>query len=100
MPPDCFRIRRLWLTLTGLAATSSLAFATWAYIPNAYSASDVENCDRTLGPAALGLDFSGIYEGSIAEIGQSGSAAQVKFVRNGSSVRGSYFLGGLCGSLS
>jgi tetratricopeptide (TPR) repeat protein len=60
----------------------------------------VENCDSTLGPAAAGLDFSGVFEGSIVEDGQSGTAAQVKFVRNGPSVRGSYLVGGICGSIS
>ena len=93
-------IRRRRVTLAGVAAIASLAFATWAFIPNAYSASDVENCDRTLGPAAPGLDFSGVFEGSIVEVGQSGTAAQVKFVRNGHSVRGSYLLGEICGSIS
>jgi hypothetical protein len=93
-------IRRRRVTLAGAAAIASLAFATWAFIPNAYSTSDVENCDRTLGPAAPGLDFSGVFEGSIVEGGQSGTAAQVKFVRNGHSVQGSYLLGEICGSIS
>jgi hypothetical protein len=93
-------IRRRRVTLAGVAAIASLAFATWAFIPNAYSASDVENCDRTLGPAAPGVDFSGVFEGSIVEVGQSGSAAQAKFVRNGHSVRGSYLLGEICGGIS
>ena len=93
-------IRRRRVTLAGVAAIASLAFATWAFIPNAYSTSDVENCDRTLGPAAPGLDFSGVFEGSIVEGGQSGTAAQVKFVRNGHSVQGSYLLGEICGSIS
>jgi hypothetical protein len=88
------------VTLAGVAAIASLAFATWAFIPNAYSASDVENCDRTLGPAAPGVDFSGVFEGSIVEVGQSGSAAQAKFVRSGHSVRGSYLLGEICGSIN
>jgi hypothetical protein len=81
-------IRGRGVTLAGLVAIGSLAFATWAFIPNAYSTSDVESCDTTLGPAALGLDFSGVFEGGIVESGQSGTAAQVKFVRDGSSVRG------------
>jgi hypothetical protein len=98
VPPDCSRIRGRRVTLAGLSI-ASLAFAMWAFISNAYSTSDVENCDRTLGPAAPGLDFSGVFEGSIVEVGQSGTAAQVKFVRNGSSVRGSYLLGGTCGSI-
>jgi hypothetical protein len=93
-------IRRRRVTLAGVAAIASLAFATWAFIPNAYSTSDVENCDRTLGPAAPGLDFSGVFEGSIVESGQSGTAAQVKFVRNRHSVQGSYLLGEICGSIS
>ena len=93
-------IRRRRVTLAGVAAIASLAFATWAFIPNAYSTSDVENCDRTLGPAAPGLDFSGVFEGSIVEGGQSGTPAQLKFVRNGHSVQGSYLLGGICGSIS
>jgi Flp pilus assembly protein TadD len=93
-------IRRRRVTLAGVATIASLAFAMWAFIPNAYSTSDVENCDRTLGPAAPGLDFSGVFEGSIVEAGQSGTAAQVKFVRNGHSVQGSYLLGGICGSIS
>jgi tetratricopeptide (TPR) repeat protein len=56
--------------------------------------------DRTLGPAAPGLDFSGVFEGSIVEGGQSGTAAQVKFVRDGHLVQGSYLLGEICGSIS
>ena len=47
-----------------------------------------------------GVDFSGVFEGSIVEGGQSGTAAQVKFVRNGHSVQGSYLLGEICGSIS
>ena len=100
MPPDCSRNKRSAGHACRVAAIASLAFATWAFIPNAYSTSDVENCDRTLGPAAPGLDFSGVFEGSIVEVGQSGTAAQVKFVRNGPSVRGSYLLGEICGSIS
>jgi CHAT domain-containing protein/Tfp pilus assembly protein PilF len=87
------------VTLAGVAALASLAFVTWAFIPNAYSTSDVESCDTTLGPAALGFNFSGIFEGSIVEKGQSGTAAQVKFVRTGHSVRGSYLIGEICGSI-
>jgi tetratricopeptide (TPR) repeat protein len=95
VPPNCSRIM-----VGGIAAIASLAFATWAFIPNAYSTSDVENCDKTLGPAAPGLDFSGVFEGSIVENGQSGTAAQAKFVRNGHSVQGSYLLGEICGNIS
>jgi hypothetical protein len=91
-------IRRRRVTLAGVAAIASLAFATWAFIPNAFSTSDVENCDRTLGPAAPGLDFSGVFEGSIVEGGQSGTAAE--FVRNGHSVQGSYLPGEICGSIN
>ena len=49
---------------------------------------------------APGLDFSGVFEGSIVDGGQSGAAAQVKFVRNGHAVQGSYLLGEICGSIS
>jgi hypothetical protein len=92
---------RLWrVTLAGTAAVAAVAFATWAFIPNAYSTSDVENCDRTLGPAMPGLDFSGVFEGSIVDGGQSSAAAQVKFVRNGNAVQGSYLRGEICGSVS
>jgi len=99
-PQIVLELRPWRLTVARAAAIASLAFATWAFIPNAYSTSDVENCDRTLGPAAPGLDFPGVFEGSIVEGGQSGTAAQVKFVRNGHSVQGSYLLGEICGSIS
>jgi Tetratricopeptide repeat len=99
-PQIVHEIRCRRVTLAGVAAIASLAFATWAFIPNAYSTSDVENCDRTLGPAASGLDFSGVFEGSIVEGGQSRTAAQVKFVRNANAVQGSYLRGGICGSVS
>jgi Tetratricopeptide repeat len=92
---------RLWrITLVGTAAIAALAFATCAFVPNAYSTSDVENCDRTLGPATPGLDFSGVFEGSIVDGGQSSAVAQVKFVRNGNAVQGSYLRGEICGSVS
>jgi hypothetical protein len=77
-----------------------LLFVTWVFVPNAYSTSDVENCDRTLGPATPGLDFSGVFEGSIVDGGQGSAAAQVKFVRNGYAVQGSYLRSEICGSVS
>jgi hypothetical protein len=55
-----------------------LLFATWASVANAQEkapstgkTSDVENCDRTLGPTAPGLNFSGIFEGTVFGGGQS-----------------------------
>ena len=99
-PQIVHEIRHRRVTLAGAAAIASLAFVTWAFIPNAYSTSDVENCDRALGPAAPGLDFSGVFEGSIFDGGQGSAAAQVKFVRNGHSVQGSYLRGEICGSIS
>ena len=98
-PQIVHEIRRRRVTPAGVAAIASLAFATWAFIPNAYSTNDVENCDRTLGRTTP-FDFSGVFDGSIVEVGQSGTAAQVKFVRNGHSVRGSYLLGEICGSIN
>src|SRR5258707_11217165 len=90
---------RLWrVTLPGTAAIAAFAFATWAFVPSAYSTSDVENCDRTLGPATPGVDFSGVFEGSIVDGGQSSAAAQVKFIRNGNAVQGSYLRGEICGT--
>jgi hypothetical protein len=68
-PQIAHEIRPRRLTVAGAAAIVSLAFATWAFVPEAYSTSDVENCDRSLGQAAPGLDFSGIFEGSIVEGG-------------------------------
>ena len=99
-PQVVHEIRHRRVTHAVAAAIASLVFATWAFIPNAYSASDVENCDSTLGTAAVGVDFSGVFEGSILEGGQISAAAQLKFVRNGYSVRGSYLLGEICGSIS
>ena len=92
------------VTLLGFLLTDAhRAFAqsssVWDTV-DANALTDVENCDRTLGPAKPGLDFSGVFDGSIVEGGQSGTAAQVKFVRNGPSVQGSYLLAGICGSLS
>jgi hypothetical protein len=62
-----------------------LLFATWASVANAEEkapsigkTSDVENCDRTLGLTALGIDLSGVFEGTVFDDGgQSGVAAQV-----------------------
>ena len=99
VPQIVHQIRHRRVTHAVAAAIASLAFATWAFTPNAYSTNDVENCDRSLGPAAPGLDFSGVFDGSIFDGGQNGTAAQVKFVRNGQWVQGSYLLGGICGSI-
>jgi hypothetical protein len=93
-------MRRWRVVLAGAAAIASFAIATWVFVPNAYSTSDVENCDRSLGPATPGLDFSGVFEGSIVDDGQSSATAQVKFVRNGYAVQGSYLRGEICGSVS
>ena len=97
----------LWPRAAGTAAIVLLAFATWASVPNAEEkapptgkTSDVENCDRTLGPTAPGLNFSGVFEGTVFDGGQSGVAAQVKLVRNGDAVQGSYLRGEICGSIS
>ena len=83
-----------------------LLFATWASVTNAEEkalptgkTSDVENCDRTLGPTAPGLDFSGVFEGTVFDGGGS-AAAQVKLVRIGDAVRGSYLRGEICGTVS
>ena len=98
--PELVHGIRTWrVTLAGAVAIASFAFATWAFIPNAYSTSDVENCDRTLGPTTP-FDFSGVFEGSIVDGGQSSAAAQVKFVRNGNAVKGSYLRAEICGSVS
>ena len=91
----------------GTVAIVPLALATWASVPNAEEkgpptgkTSDVENCDRTLGPTAPGLNFSGVFEGTVFDGGQSGVPAEVKLVRNGDVVQGSYFRGEICGSVS
>jgi hypothetical protein len=70
-PQIVHEIRPRRLTVAGAAAIASLVFTTWAFVPEAYSTSDVENCDSTLRPAAPGLDFSGVFEGSIVDGGQS-----------------------------
>jgi hypothetical protein len=96
----------LWPRAAGTAAIVLLAFATWTSVPNAEEkappagkTSDVENCDRTLGPTAPGVDLSGVFEGTVFDDGgQSGVAAQVKLVRIGDAVRGSYLRGEICGS--
>jgi tetratricopeptide (TPR) repeat protein len=93
-------IRRRRVTLAGVAAIASLAFATWAFIPNAYATSDVENCDRTLGSSTPGFDFSGVFDGRIFDGGQNSAPAQLKFVRNGNAVKGSYLRGEICGRVS
>jgi hypothetical protein len=74
----------LWPRAAGTAAIVLLAFATWTSVPNAEEkappagkTSDVENRDRTLGPTAPGLDFSGVFEGTVFDVGQSAAPAQV-----------------------
>jgi tetratricopeptide (TPR) repeat protein len=46
------------------------------------------------------FDFSGVFDGSIVDGGQSSAGAQVKFVRNGNEVKGSYLRAEICGSVS
>ena len=93
------QMRRRRVTLAGAAAIASLAFGTWAVIPTAYSTSDVENIEL-LDQPRQGSIFRGVFDGSIVEGGQSGTAAQVKVVRNGHSVQGSYLLGETAGALA
>jgi hypothetical protein len=62
--------------------------------------SAVESCDRTLGPAAPDLEFSGVFAGVIVDGAQSGAEVQLKLVRNGNLVRGSYLRAEICGAVS
>jgi tetratricopeptide (TPR) repeat protein len=95
--PHSFMERPWRVTLAG--AVASLVFGTFAFIPNAYSTSDVEDCDRTLGPTRS-FDFSGTFDGTVVDGGQSSAAAQLKFVRNGNALKGSYLRAEICGSVA
>jgi hypothetical protein len=59
----------------------------------------VEGCDRTLGAVQDGLDYSGIYAGVIEESQNHTTEVQLKLVRNGYAVQGSYYRQGVCGSI-
>lgn len=58
----------------------------------------MEDCDRSLSKTHARQPFSGIYAG-IVETGQSRADVQLKLVRNGDTIQGSYFRDGLCGKV-
>jgi hypothetical protein len=66
--------------------------------PTVKQIKSVEDCDL-VGTIKAGLKFSGIFDGIIVDSGQSGAAIQLKLVRDQNSVMGSYFRGGICGSI-
>lgn len=99
-PQIVHEIKPRRLTVAGAAAIASLALVMWAFVREAYSTSDVENCDSTLGPAARGFDFSGVFDGRIFDGGQNSAAALVKFVRNRNAVKGSCLRDEICGVVS
>jgi len=62
--------------------------------------SGVENCNKALGPVVPDLDFSGVYAGVVVDDTQGGAEVQVKLVRDGNEVKGSYLRAGICGTMS
>src|SRR5262249_16208135 len=87
--------RRQWGVLVAVVAgVITLGLSAWAFIRMADlwhglfgRTSAVESCDRTLGPAAPDLEFSGVFAGVIVDGAQSGAEVQLKLVRNGDLVR-------------
>ncbi len=58
----------------------------------------VEDCDKSLGLTKSGIQFSGVFVGTV-EDGSGNREVQTKLVRNGRSVKGSYYRGGICGKI-
>jgi hypothetical protein len=84
-----------------------LAWAMSAFVPIADwrrslpgNISAVEDCDRTLGPTVPKIDFSGVFAGIVMDNQQSGADVQLKLVRNGNAVQGSYLRAEICGSIT
>jgi hypothetical protein len=100
------RSKRWWVAFAGAIATVLLGWgatrlapaSNWLHFLSSDTAA-IENCDRTLGVAQLGLNFSGVFRGNVVADGQGQSRAevQVKLVRHDNAVTGSYFRGGVCG---
>jgi hypothetical protein len=100
-------VRRWRAALVATAAILFLAFAAWTLLPidnwrrsRLGETIDVEDCNRTLGPITSGLDFSGVFKGSIVDSDQKRANIQLKLVRNGDSVQGSYLRAGICGTVT
>ena len=59
----------------------------------------VEDCDRSHSTFDSRLSYSGVFTG-VLEDAQGKAEVQIKVVRNGDAVQGSYWRAGLCGRLS
>jgi hypothetical protein len=100
-------IRRWRFAGAGAAALALLLLLGWGILTVAPIAarlfdqtSAVEKCDKGLGSVVQGLDYSGIFRGVVIDAAQTGADVELKLVRNGDEVTGSYLRAGMCGSIS
>lgn len=80
-----------------LGALGGGVLSNWQTFFPPKSVADVEQCDKSLSATTLG-EYSGTYTGLVWD-GDGETEVQLKLVRNGNTVQGSYFRLGVCGTV-
>ena len=81
-----------------IGALGGALISNWQFFFPPRPVADVEQCDRSLVVIANG-EYSGLYQGVVRDGSGPETVVQIKLVRNGDTVQGSYLRNGACGTI-